>query len=232
MQKIRILLLDDQTIMRRCLRMFLNTQPDMEVVGEAMDSRSALTKARESQPDVTVLEIRMPRTSGIQTIEQLRRECPQTRVAVLTLYEDQAHARSAFAAGASAYVVKRAPVSDLLSAIRSAYRGHFFVDRSLAGLVLEGFLEKAIRRSLKSGSPGSLLSPREGEVIVLLAQGYTHRQVAEKIHVSVKSVETYRWRISQKLKLHTRAELVRYAHESGLLTPTDFLSASGDWEVK
>jgi two-component system, NarL family, response regulator NreC len=223
MQKIRILMLDDQTVMRIALRMFLDAQPDMEVVGEAMDSRSALIKAREKQPDVTIMEIRMPRTSGIQTIEQLRQKCPQTRVVVLTLYEDQAHARSALAAGASAYVVKRAPASDLLSAIRSAYRGHFFVDRSLAGPVLEGFLEKATGRSTKSGSPGGLLSPREAQVIVLLAQGYTHRQVAEQIHVSAKSVETYRWRISQKLKLHTRAELVRYAHESGLLTPIEFL---------
>jgi len=228
MQKIRILMLDDQTIMRIGLGMFLNAQPDMEVVAEAMDSRSALTKARESQPDVTVMEIRMSGTSGIQTIEQLRQECPQTRILVLTVYEDQAHARSALAAGASAYVVKRAPTSDLLRAIRSVNRGHFFVDRSLAGSILEDFLEKATRGSAKSGSLGSLLSPRECEVIVLLAQGYTHRQVAEKIHVSVKSVATYRWRIAQKLKLHTRAELVRYTHESGLLTPIGLLSESGD----
>ena len=219
MQKIRILMLDDQTVMRIALRMFLNAQPDMEVVDEAMDSRSVLTKARETQPDVTIMEIRMPRTSGIQTIEQLRQKCPQTRIVVLTMYDDQAHARSALAAGASAYVVKRASASDLLSAIRSVYQGHCFVDRSLADSVLEDFLEKATRRSVKSSSPGNLLSPRECEVIVLLAQGYTHRQVAAKIHVSVKSIGTYRWRISQKLKLHTRAELVRYAHESGLLTP-------------
>jgi two-component system response regulator NreC len=203
--------------------MFLNTQTDMEVVGEAKDIRTALTKAREMQPDVAVMEISLPRTSGIKAIEQLRQECPQMRVVVLSLYDDQAHARSALAAGGSAYVVKRAAAADLLSAIRAVYRGHFFVDRSLAGLVLEDFLEKATRRSAEPGSPRSLLSPREREVLALLAQGYTHRQIAEKIHVSVKSVETYRWRVAQKLKLHSRAELVRYAHESGLLTSIRFL---------
>jgi two-component system, NarL family, response regulator NreC len=223
MQKIRILIVDDQTLMRTCLRMFLNTQTDMEVVGEAKDIRTALAKAREMQPDVAVMEISLPKTSGLKAIEQLRQECPQTRVVILSLYDDQAHARSALAAGGSAYVVKRAAAADLLSAIRAVYRGHFFVDRSLAGLVLEDFLEKATRRSAELGSPRSLLSPREREVLALLAQGYTHRQIAEKIHVSVKSVETYRWRVAQKLKLHSRAELVRYAHESGLLTSSRFL---------
>jgi two-component system, NarL family, response regulator NreC len=227
MQKIRILMVDDQTIMRTGLRMFLNAQPDMEVVGEAKDIRTALAKAREMQPDVAVMEICLPRTSGIKAIEQLRQECPQTRVVVLSLYDDQAHARSALAAGGSAYVVKRAAAADLLSAIRTVYQGRFFVDRSLAGPVLEGFLEKASRRSAEPGSPRSLLSPREHEVLALLAQGYTHRQIAEKIHVSVKSVDTYRWRVAQKLKLHGRAELVRYAHESGLLTSIRFLK-NGD----
>jgi two-component system, NarL family, response regulator NreC len=227
MQKIRILMIDDQTIMRTGLRMFLNAQPDMEVVGEAKDVRIALTKAREIKPDVVVMEICLPRTSGIKAIEQLRRECPQTRVVVLSLYDDQAHARSALAAGGSAYVLKRAAAPDLLSAIRAVYQGHFFVDRSLAGRVLEDFLQRATHRSREPGSPKSLLSPREREVLALLAQGYTHRQIGEKIRVGVKSVETYRSRLAQKLKLRSRAELVRYAHESGLLTPYKFLE-SGD----
>jgi two-component system response regulator NreC len=227
MAKIRILLVDDQTVMRTCVRLFLNAQPDMEVVGEAQDSRTALAKARAMQPDVTVMEIRMPKTNGLKVIEQLLQECPRMRVVILTLYDDQAYARSALAAGGAAYVVKRAAASDLLSAIRAVYRGHFFVDRTLAGPVLEGLLEKTTRRSAESGAPRSLLSPRECEVLVLLAQGYTQRQVAEKIHVSVKSVATYRWRISQKLELHSRAELVRYAHESGLLTPSRFLADNG-----
>jgi two-component system response regulator NreC len=211
--------------MRTGLRMFLNAQPDMEVVGEAKDIRIALTKAREIKPDVVVMEICLPRISGIKAIEQLRRECPQTRVVVLSLYDDQAHARAALAAGGSAYVVKRAAAADLLSAIRAVHQGRFFVDRSLAGRVLEDFLEKATHRSAKPGRPRSFLSPREREVLALLAQGYTHRQIAEKIRVGVKSVETYRSRLSQKLKLHSRAELVRYAHESGLLTPNQFLES-------
>jgi two-component system, NarL family, response regulator NreC len=222
MQKIRILMIDDQTMVRTCLRMFLNTQPDMEVVGEAKDIQTALAKAQAMHPDVAVMEICLPRTSGVKAIEQLRRACPQTRVVVLSLYDDQAHARSALAAGGSAYVLKRAVASDLLSAIRAVYQGHFFVDRSLVGHVLEGFLEKATRRSGEPGNPRSFLSPREREVLALLAQGYTHRQIAEQIHVGVKSVETYRGRVAEKLKLQNRAQLVRYAHESGLLTAIRF----------
>jgi two-component system, NarL family, response regulator NreC len=226
MTKIRILLIDHQTIIRTGLRMLLNAEPDMEVVGEAMDSRTALAKARAMKPDVTVMEIAMPRTNGIKTIGQLLQECPQTRIVVLTVYDDQAYVRAALAAGASAYVVKRAATSDLLSAIRVVYQGHLFVDRTLAGPMLQDFLEKATRRSGESGAAKSLLSPRECEVLILLGQGYTHRQVAEKIQVSVKSVGTYRWRIAQKLELHSRAELVRYAHVSGLLTPNRFVSES------
>jgi two-component system response regulator NreC len=218
MQKIRILMVDDQTIVRIGLRMFLKAQPDMEVVGEAEDIRGALAQAQEITPDVVVMDFGLHRTSGIKAIERLRRECPQTRVVVLSLYDDQAHARSALAAGGSAYVLKRAAASDLLGAIRAVHQGHFFVDRSLAGPVLEGFLEKATRRSAEPGHPRGFLSPREREVLALLAQGYTHRQIAEKIRVGVKSVETYRSHLSQKLNLHSRAELVRYAHESGLLT--------------
>jgi two-component system response regulator NreC len=232
MTKIRILLVDHQTILRTGLQMLLSAEPDMEVVGEAKDSRIALAKARAMQPDVTVMEIAMPRTNGIKAVEQLLQECPRTRVVVFTLYDDQAYVRSALAAGGSAYVGKRATLSDLLSAIRAVYRGRYFVDRTLAGPMLEGFLEKTTRRSGESGTARSLLSPRECEVLVLLGQGYTHRQVAERIHVSVKSVGTYRWRIAQKLELRNRAELVRYAHVSGLLTPVRFLSGSGDWAVK
>ena len=232
MTKIRILLVDDQAIPRIGLRLFLDTQPDMEVVGEAEDSRTALSKARKLQPDVIVLEIRMANDNGLQLIQQLLLECLQTRVVILTVYDDQANARSALAAGGSAYVVKRSDPADFLSAIRSVYRGHCFIDRSLADHVLEGLMKRSGGRSTKSSTSRSLLSPRECEVLILLAQGYTHRQIAEKIHVGVKSVETYRRRITEKLELHGRAELVRYAHECGLLTPVGFLSDSGHRAIR
>jgi two-component system response regulator NreC len=218
MQRIRILLIDHQTIVRVGLRMLINAQPDMEVVAEAKDDRAALAKACEMKPDVTVIEIDMPGTSAIKAIDRLLKEYPQTRVIVLTLQDDPAHIRSVLTAGGSGYVTKQAAASELLAAIRSVYEGHTFMAPALAGPLLDDLLGKGTcRHSAAPGTSGSLLSAREREVLRRLAQGYTNRQIAEQIYVSLKSVETYRARIMQKLALHSRADLIRYARESGLL---------------
>ena len=225
MSKIGILVVDDHAILRAGLRMLINAQPDMEVLGEATDGHEALQKAREMTPDVTLMDITMPRIGGLQALEQLRQVCPQTRVLVLTMHDDPAYARSALAAGGSGYVVKRAADSDLLAAIRAVYRGRLFLDPTLAGSLVQDLLGKqASSGPADRGVPRSLLSPREHEVLRLLAQGYTNQQAAKWIMVSVKTVETYRARIAQKLGLHSRAELTRYALESGLLTPDSLIS--------
>jgi two-component system, NarL family, response regulator NreC len=219
MPRIRILLVDHQTIVRVCLRMLINAQPDMEVVGEAKDDRAALAKACETKPDVTIMEINRPGISGIKAIGRLLKECPQTRVVVLTLHEDPAHIGSALAAGGTGYVTMQAAAPELLAAIRSVYEGHTFLAPMLAGPLLHDLLGKRTgNHSAAPGTPGSRLSAREREVLIWLAQGYTHRQIAEQIYVSVKSVDTYRARIVQKLALHSRADLVRYVRENGLLT--------------
>ena len=225
MPRIRILLVDHHAIVRAGLRLFINAQPDMEVVAEARDERSALAKARETKPDVTVLEIDMPGTRGIRAIGRLLQECSETRVVVLTLHDDPTYMRSALTAGSSGYITKQAAASELLAAIRSVYEGHTFLDPALAGPLLHDLLgEEACRHSAAAGTPRSVLSARECEVLIRLAQGYTNRQIAEQIHMSVKSIENYRARIGQKLELRGRADLIRYAHESGLLTPNRFLS--------
>jgi two-component system response regulator NreC len=225
MPRIRILLVDHHAIVRAGLRLFINAQSDMEVVGEAMDERSALAKARETKPDVTIMEIDMPGTSGMRAIGRLLRECSQMRIIVLTLHDDPTHMRSALEAGSSGYVTKQAAASELLAAIRSVYEGHTFLDPALAGPLLHDLLgQEACRHSAAPGTPRSLLTARECEVLIRLAQGYTNRQIAEQIHMSVKSIENYRARIGQKLELRGRADLIRYAHESGLLTPNRFLS--------
>jgi two-component system, NarL family, response regulator NreC len=225
MPRIRILLVDHHVIVRAGLRLLINAQVDMEVVGEARDERSALAKARETKPDVTVMEIDMPGTGGIRAIGRLLQECSQTRVVVLTWHDDPTHMRSALAAGSTGYVTKQAAASELLAAIRSVYEGHTFLDPASAGPLLNDLLGKgAWHHSATPGTPRSVLSARECEVLIRLAQGYTNRQIAEQIHMSVKTVENYRARIGQKLELRSRADLIRYAHESGLLTPTRFLS--------
>jgi two-component system, NarL family, response regulator NreC len=222
--KIRILLVDNHTVVRVALRMFIDAQPDMEVVGEAQDSRTALAKALETKPDVTLMDIDMPGTSGITAIEQLLRVCPRTRILVFTTYNDLAYARSALAAGGLGYVTKQAEVSDLLTGIRSVYQGCPFVDPILAGHLLKDLLGKEANGQFATpGTPWSLLSPREREVLILLAQGYTNRQVAEQIGVSIKTVATHRAHIIQKLELSSRVDLTRYALKSGLITPNTFL---------
>jgi two-component system, NarL family, response regulator NreC len=225
MPKIGILIVDDHAILRAGLRMLINAQPDMEVAGEATDGHEALRKAREMKPDVALMDITMPKAGGLQALEQFRQVCPQTRVLVLTMHDDPAYARSVLAAGGSGYVVKRSADSDLLAAIRAVYLGRTFVDSTLAGSLVQDLLgHKTPSSPTDRGAPGSLLSPREREVLRLLAQGYTNQQVATWIFVSVKTVETYRARIAQKLGLHSRADLTRYALESGLLTPENLIS--------
>jgi two-component system, NarL family, response regulator NreC len=225
MSKIRILIVDDHAILRAGLRLLINAQPDMEVVSEAMDGQEALWKAREMKPDVALMDITMPETGGLQALEQLRQVCPHTRILVLTMHDDPAYALSVLTAGGLGYVVKRAADSDLLAAIRAVYRGRTFVDPTVAGSLVQDLLGKqAATGPTDRGVPRSLLSPREREVLRLLAQGYTYQQVAERMSVSPKTVESHRARIAQKLGLHSRAELTHYALESGLLTPDNLFS--------
>jgi two-component system response regulator NreC len=223
MAAIRILILDAQTILRVGLHLLIDAQPDMEVVGEAKDSPSALALAHETKPDVIIMGMGLPDTRGIQAIKQLRQECPYAYIMILSDYDRPAFVRSALAAGGSGYITKQASVPDLLTGIDTIYQGRPFVDPTLADPLLQDFLtKKAISRSKDQNARCSLLSPREHQVLILLAQGYTNREVAEQLYVSIKTVETHRARIARKLGLRNRAELIRYARESGLLlTSTD-----------
>lgn len=220
MGKIRVLIADDHAVLRAGLRMLVNAQPDMEVVDEAADGAMAHQKALETSPDVVLMDITMPGRSGIQAIEDIRRDSPQTKVLILTMHDDPAYVRSVLAAGGAGYVIKKAPDLDLLAAIRAVYRGRTFVDLTLADGVAQDVLgKKSASGKVREGRPMSLLSHREREVLCLVAQGYMNRHIAERLRLSVKSVETYRWRIAEKLGLRSRADLVRYALEVGLLAP-------------
>ena len=219
MPKIRILLVHHEALMRATLRLLLEAQPDMEVVGEAANSHAALDKTRTTTPDVILLDLSLPGANGLQTLEQLRRVCRHAQVVVLTLYQEAAYARAALAAGGGAYVTTHAAPADLIAAIHAVVQGETFVDPTVASPLLhELIMSQTLHIGVSPSQPKSLLSPREREVLIQLAQGYTSRQIAAQLHVSVKSVETYRARIGQKLELRSRADLIRYAHASGLLT--------------
>jgi two-component system response regulator NreC len=200
--------------------MLLDVQHDITVAGEAGDGAEVLQKAHELQPDVVLMDLTMPGPPSGDVIRQVLRACPKTRVLVLTMHDDPAYLASAMAAGAAGYVVKKVADSELLSAIRAVHAGRTFVD-------LTQSLDTA-SRALPSGETGGGqakterpkdLSRREREVLQLLAQGHSNQQIATQIKVSVKTVETYRTRLSQKLGLKGRAELYRFAVESGILNP-------------
>ncbi len=224
MQKIRVVIADDHAVLRAGLRMLINTQPDMIVVAEAGDGLAAVHQATETKPDVVVMDITMPAMGGIQAIEQIRQALPQTQILVLTMHDDTAYLRSALAAGASGYVVKKSADSELISAITAVHRGQMFVDlASSSGAIQQALLKEPSRH----GDPKSLLSQREKAVLTLVAEGYTNQQVADRLCLSVKTIETYRMRLAEKLGLRTRADLTRYALEIGLIGPGKFPHEAG-----
>jgi two-component system, NarL family, response regulator NreC len=216
LKRIRILLADDHTVLRSGLRALLSAQADLEVVGEAAEGGEALRLAQMLKPDVAVMDIGMPGVSGIDATARIRRELPSTKVLILSMHDDQGYLRQALRAGASGYVLKKAADTELLAAIRAASRGEVFLDPSLA----KGFVEDVVL--LKPLGPEiPALSEREREVLHLLARGHTNQQVADRLCIGVKSVETYKARLMEKLGLKGRAELVRYALTHGLLKDTD-----------
>jgi two-component system response regulator NreC len=206
-KKIRVLLADDHAILRAGVRMLLDAQPDMAVVAEAADGEEAIQRAGDTQPDVAVVDLTMPGLTGVETLERLRREVPATRLLVLTMHDDPAYARLALAAGAAGHVIKDADSSELVAAIRAVHRGRTFIQ--------VGAEAAATAAPERTAAPA--LSPRERQVLELLAHGHTNREVADRLSLSVKTVETHRSRLSEKLGLHSRADLVRLAIELGLL---------------
>src|SRR5437667_4037012 len=220
MGKIRVLIVDDHAILRAGLRLLINNQPDMEVVGEAADGPEALRQAGEANPDVLTLDLTMPGGGGLKTLEGLRQACPQTRVLVLTMHEDASYLRAALAEGALGYVAKSAVDGDLLAAIRSVAQGRTFVTMNLNDKGTHQVLgDQPTHTESPPRPPIKLLSSREQEVLKLLAQGYTNKEVGTQLCLSVKTIETYRARLADKLGLRSRADLTRYALEIGLLDP-------------
>jgi two-component system, NarL family, response regulator NreC len=220
MAKIRVLIADDHAIVRAGLRMVINPQPDMEVVAEAADGQEALCQIREIKPDVLTLDLTMPRGGGLKILERLRQACPQTRVLVLTMHEEPSYLRAVLAAGGSGYVAKSAVDGELLAAIRSVAQGRTFVTMNLSKNETHQVLgDRGSRAAAAPGAPVQPLSPREQEVLKLLAQGYTNQEVGTRLCLSVKTIETHRAHIGDKLGLRSRADLTRYALEMALLNP-------------
>ena len=217
--KIRLVVADDHAILRSGLRMLINAQPDMEVVGEAEDGLEATRVIQAANPNVAILDVTMPRSGGLDAIKEIVTRNRSTRILLLTMHEEPAYLRTALAAGATGYVLKKSVDADLLSAIRAVHRGRTYVDSELAEILVRD----AINKDGKTDSAaGSLLSDRELQVLKLVAEGFSSREISEQIYISTKTVETYRARFAEKLGLKSRAQIVRYALNLGLLSPEKF----------
>ncbi|MBK6406634.1 MAG: response regulator transcription factor [Holophagales bacterium] len=208
-----ILLVDDHRIVREGLRTLLGQQPDLEVVGEAADGRDAVTQARLLRPDVIVMDIAMPELNGVEATRLILAELPQVRVVALSMYADRRFVAEILRAGALGYVLKDGAFEELALAIRTITEGKTYLSPSIAGLVVEELMQ----RSSAPGSPSlGGLTPRERQVLKLLADGMRPREIALELSISVKTVEVHKQNLMNKLEIHTAAELTRFAIREGL----------------
>ena len=210
---IRVLLADDHPVVRGGLKQLIDSQADMCVVGEAVDGEDAFRSAETHTPDVLVMDLSMPVVDGIEATRRVRRDLPSVRVLALTVHEERQYLTQLLRAGASGYVLKRAAAEELLRAIRTVAKGETYIDPALAGTVVEGYLD-----SQRSHQPSSeSLSEREREVLIRIAKGFSNREIATELALSVKTVETYKARVAEKLGLRTRVEIVKFAARQGWL---------------
>jgi len=217
MSKIRLLVVDDHPVVRAGLRTLLRAQPDIEIVGEAEDGDAAVRQALELQPDVVIMDITMKGASGLTATEQIVQRLPHTKVLVLTMHESEEYLREMLEVGATGYVLKQAVDTELVVAIRAVHRGEVFVYPSFQRVLFSDLTQGRDTEDRSGQDSYARLSQREKQVLRLVALGHTNRQIADRLYLSVKTVETYRARVMEKLNLRSRSALVRYALRRGLL---------------
>jgi len=215
MPKTKILVVDDHAIVREGVRMILAKESDLEVVGEAGDGEQALELTERLRPDVVIMDISMPGMGGIEATQTIRTRHPEVQVLALTMHEDESYIFQLLRAGAAGYVLKRAAAQDLVQAVRAAAKGEAFLYPSIARKVVEDYLRRVETGEERERYDG--LTTREKEILTLIAQGLSNQQIAEKLFISIKTVQTHRAHILEKLGLHDRTELVRYAIRKGLI---------------
>lgn len=214
MNTLRIFLADDHAVVREGLKTLINAQPDMEVIGEAADGDSAVHATLTCQPDIVIMDISMPSLNGIQATTHLKRATPHVKVLALSVHEDISYLQELMHAGASGYVLKRAAADALIQAVRTVASGGVYLDPPLAAKMVNRSGEPA---ALPSAATSITLSEREADVVRMIAQGYSNKEIAAQLSLSVKTVETYKTRAMEKLHLDSRVAIVRYAVRQGWL---------------
>jgi two-component system response regulator NreC len=210
---LKVLIADDHAIVRTGLRTLLNSEPSLELVGEATGGYEAIELVGKTHPDILLLDLSMPDLDGIAVTKTLKPQYPDLHILILTIHEDQALLREALKAGASGYILKRAAETELISSIHIIARGDMYVDPSM----VRTLLDDKVRPASEPNETSETLTPREIDVLKLIVQGYTNRQVGEELNISIRTVEGHRANLSEKLGLRSRVELVRYARSHGLI---------------
>jgi DNA-binding NarL/FixJ family response regulator len=216
MNPIRILLADDHTVMRRGLRVLLERQPGFAVVGEAADGAEAVELAAKEKPDVAVLDIGMPTLNGIEAARRIVEKNPSTAVVILSMHSDESYVLRTLKAGARGYLLKDAPESDLINAIHAVHQGKAFFSPAISKMLVEDYMRQMQQRGIEDSY--ELLTPREREILQLLGEGKSNKEIATKLDLSLYTVETHRSNMLDKLNLHSTAELILYAVRKGIVS--------------
>jgi two-component system response regulator NreC len=218
-KKIRVLIVDDHAVVRAGIRLLLDSQPDMKVVGEAQDGRESLTQAQKVKPDVILMDIAMPDMGGVEATQSIKEAYPQAQILALTMHEDTAHFFRMLQVGASGYVIKGADPGELLNAVRAVFQNKAYLFPSLTRKLVDDYLER-----LEVGEERdsyAKLTAREREVLKLIGEGYTSREIAEMLFLSINTVERHRTNIMDKLGMHNKSQLIRFAIRKGLVKLED-----------
>ncbi len=217
-KKIKLMLADDHAVVRSGLRMLLDAQPDMEIIGEAESGAEAVAKVQELRPDIVLMDVEMPEMNGIEATRKIKESVPETAVLALTMYEDEQYFFEMLKAGASGYVPKRAAPDELVNAIRTVSRGDVFLYPTLAARLVNDYINRDETTAVADEED---LTPREKEVLIQIAEGLTNPEIAEELTISIKTVDRHRENIMRKLNLHSRVDLVKYAIRKGLIDLED-----------
>ena len=217
MDKIRVLLAEDHTIVRQGLRSILDGREGIQVVGEAKDGREAVEKAQQLQPDIVLMDLSMPPLSGLEATRQIKSQCPQIEVLVLTMHADEEYVLQILQAGASGYLLKQSAVGELVTAIQAVYQGDSYLSPAISRKVVDGYVRQA--REQSQVDPYEQLTDREREVLHLIAEGRSTQEIADLLFISPKTVRGHRSSLTEKLGLHSNAELTRYAIRKGIVAP-------------
>lgn len=215
-KKFKIIIAEDHTIVREGLRALLSSDPNLEVVGEAQDGREAIRSAENLKPDLVLMDLSMPRMSGMDAIREIKKRCPQTKIIVLTVHKTEEYVLASLEAGADGYVLKDATHAELIICIKHVIKGKRYLSPEVSDKVIDGYLDG--KKTIKPSSLWSTLTQREREILKLIAEGYKNKEIGDFLCISVKTVEKHRANLMGKLDLHSASALTAFAIERGLVT--------------